>query len=115
MAMSWRYGYHRDELYHLQQSAQLAWGSVDSGPLVVGIARLADVCCQGQLPALRLLPALASGGTVLLTALMARELGGERFAQWFAGLCIAATGVLFGSGHLLSTTPFDTRWSDARC
>src|SRR6266496_4026153 len=38
---------------------------------------------------------------------MARELGGGQFAQWFAGLCIAAAGVLFGAGHLLSTTPFD--------
>src|SRR6266511_2140981 len=31
VAVSWRYGYHRDELYYLQQSAHLAWGSVDSG------------------------------------------------------------------------------------
>jgi Dolichyl-phosphate-mannose-protein mannosyltransferase len=107
VAVSWRYGYHRDELYYLQQSAHLAWGSVDSGPLVIAIARAATSCCQGALPALRLLSALAAGGTVALTALMARELGGARFAQWFAGLCIAATGVLFGAGHLLSTTPFD--------
>ncbi|HZD01711.1 MAG TPA: glycosyltransferase family 39 protein [Actinomycetes bacterium] len=107
VALSWRYGYHRDELYYLQQSVHLAWGSVDSGPLVIAIARAADGCCQGALPALRLLSALAAGGTVALTALMARELGGGRFAQWFAGLCIAAAGVLFGAGHLLSTTPFD--------
>jgi len=26
VAVSWRYGYHRDELYYLQQSAHLAWG-----------------------------------------------------------------------------------------
>src|SRR6266540_1148681 len=101
VAVSWRYGYHRDELYYLQQSAHLAWGSVDSGPLVVAIARAATGCCQGALSA------LAAGGTVTLTALMARELGGGQFAQWFAGLCIAAAGVLFGAGHLLSTTPFD--------
>jgi hypothetical protein len=107
VAVSWRYGYHRDELYYLQQSAHLAWGSVDSGPLVIAIARAATSCCQGALPALRLLSALAAGGTVALTALMARELCGRRFAQWFAGLCIAATGVLFAAGHLLSTTPFD--------
>jgi Dolichyl-phosphate-mannose-protein mannosyltransferase len=107
VAVSWRYGYHRDELYYLQQSAHLAWGSVDSGPLVIAIARAATSCCQGALPALRLLSALAAGGTVALTALMARELGGGRFAQCFAGLCIAAAGVLFGAGHLLSTTPFD--------
>jgi 4-amino-4-deoxy-L-arabinose transferase-like glycosyltransferase len=107
VALSWRYGYHRDELYYLQQSTHLAWGSVDSGPLVIAIARAASACCQGALPALRLLSALASGGTVVLTALMAREFGGRRFAQWFAALCIAAAGVLFGAGHLLSTTPFD--------
>jgi hypothetical protein len=107
VAVSWRYGYHRDELYYLQQSAHLAWGSVDSGPLVIGLARLADACCQGALPVLRLPSALAAGGTVLLTALMARELGGGRFAQWFAGLCIAVTGVLLAASHLLSTTPFD--------
>src|SRR6266508_1485689 len=86
VAVSWRYGYHRDELYYLQQSAHLAWGSVDSGPLVIAIARLADACCDGALPALRFLSALAAGGIVVLTALMARELGGS---------------------HLLSTTPFD--------
>jgi hypothetical protein len=107
VAVSWRYGYHRDELYYLQQSTHLAWGSVDSGPLVIAIARAASNCCQGALPALRLLSALAAGGTVALTALMARELGGGRSAQWLAGLCIAAAGVLFGAGHLLSTTTFD--------
>ncbi len=55
MVVSWRYGYHRDELYYLQQSAHLAWGSVDSGPLVIAIARAADACCHGALPALRFL------------------------------------------------------------
>jgi 4-amino-4-deoxy-L-arabinose transferase-like glycosyltransferase len=107
VAVSWRYGYHRDELYYLQQSAHLAWGSVDSGPLVIAIARMAGSCCGGSLPVLRLLPALATGGTVVVAALMARELGGGGFAQWFAGLCIAVSGVLLGAGHLLSTTPFD--------
>jgi hypothetical protein len=74
---------------------------------VIAIARAADACCGGALPALRFLSASAAGGTVVLTALMARELGGGRFAQWFAGLSIAVTGVLLGGSHLLSTTPFD--------
>jgi dolichyl-phosphate-mannose--protein O-mannosyl transferase len=41
--------------------------------------------------AIRLLPALAGAGLVVLTAMIARELGGGRFAQALAGLAVIVT------------------------
>ena len=40
----------------------------------------------------RLVPALAMAASVALTAEFARALGGGRFAQWLAGLCVLAGG-----------------------
>jgi hypothetical protein len=48
-------------------------------------------------------PALASAATVALTADLARRLGGGRFAQTLAGLCILLAPALLAGGVLLST------------
>ena len=55
---------------------------------------------------LRLPSALASAVLVIVTGLLARELGGERAAQVLAAASIAVASVVLGAGHLLSTTTF---------
>src|SRR5438093_8125025 len=84
-----RYGYFRDELYFLDCGRHLDWGYVDHAPLVALYARIA-LLLGGSLPAVRLLPALAGAGVVALAMLIAWQLGGERFAQGLAGLCVLA-------------------------
>src|SRR6266516_4935771 len=84
LAVSWRYGYHRDELYYLAASRHMAWGYVDQPPLVVWWAWVARVAGGSALPVLRLPPALALGGLAVIGALIARELGAQRFGQVFA-------------------------------
>ena len=56
---------------------------------------------------LRLLPAIAAAATVVLSALIARELGGGRRAQTFAALGTALASEIEGALHLLSTAGFD--------
>ena len=88
------YGYFRDELYYLDMARHLDWGYVDAAPLIAVYAKLA-LWMGGSLAALRILPALAGTALVALSILIARELGGGRYAQLLAGLAVLlAPGVL---------------------
>ena len=76
MAVSTRYGWHRDELYFLQAGKHhLAWGYIDQPPFTPFIARLADQIAPGNLAVLRLLPAVTAVATIVMGTLIARELG----------------------------------------
>jgi Dolichyl-phosphate-mannose-protein mannosyltransferase len=107
LAVAGRYGYHRDELYFLVASRHLAWGYVDQPPLTPALAGLARLLFGDWLPGLRLLPALAMGALVVVTGLVARELGGGGAPQLLAAACVAASAVTLGTGHLHSTTTYD--------
>ena len=102
-----RYGYHRDELYFLLCGRHLAWGFVDQPPLTPAIARLTDLIAPGNLVVLRTPSALIAGGSVLLVALIAREVGGGRAAQVLAAVLAATSGMVLAACHLLSTTTPD--------
>jgi 4-amino-4-deoxy-L-arabinose transferase-like glycosyltransferase len=107
IALSGRYGYHRDELYFIQAGRHLAWGYPDQPPLVPLIARLMTNLAPGSLVLLRLPSALAGGALVVLTGVLTRELGGRRNAQMLAAALIAIAPLAGGASHLLSTTTFD--------
>jgi hypothetical protein len=81
------YGYFRDEFYYLACTDHLAWGYVDHPPLSVLLLWIVRQTLGDSLFAIRLLPAIAGALTVLLTGLIARQLGGGRFAQTLAMLC----------------------------
>ena len=106
LAFASRYGYHRDELYFLSASRHLDFGYVDQPPVAVLVAWLARAGLGNTLLGLRVIPALLSGGVVAVTGAMTRELGGSRFAQAFAALCVA-TGGLLVVGHLEGPTVYD--------
>ena len=67
-----RYGYHRDELYFLSASHHLDFGYVDQPPVAVLVAWLARVAGGNTVWGLRMVPALVSGGIVVLTGAMAQ-------------------------------------------
>jgi hypothetical protein len=107
IGLSGRYGYHRDELYFLAAGHHLAWGYPDQPPLVPFLARLMSELSPGSVMVLRLPSAFAAAGIVVLTGLLARELGAKRDAQVLAATSMAVASVLLGAGHLLSTATFD--------
>lgn len=101
-----RYGYFRDEMYFLDCARHLAWGYVDHAPLIGVYARIA-LLMGGSLPALRILPVLAGAGLVALAMRMTRELGGARFAQGLAGLCVLLAPVNLVMDDMLSMNAFE--------
>jgi hypothetical protein len=108
LALSTRYGWHRDELYFLEAGKRhLAWGYVDQPPFTPFVARLADAVAPGNLAVLRLLPALTAALDIVLAALVGRELGARRGGQLACAAAMVACGFAVGVSHLLATATFD--------
>ena len=101
------YGYFTDELYYLACARHLAWGYVDQPPLIAFLTRLGVLLWGDSLGAIRFLPALAGAGKVILTGLIARELGGGRFAQALAALAVLVAPGFLGIDNLLSMNAYE--------
>src|SRR6266545_204200 len=78
------YGYFRDEFYYLAASRHLAFGYVDFPPFIALLTAFVRLTLGDSLLALHFFPALAGAGVVLLTGLMARQLGADPFGQVLA-------------------------------
>jgi hypothetical protein len=100
------YGYFRDELYYLDMARHLDWGYVDAAPLIAVYARIA-LWMGGSLAALRILPALAGAALISLTILIARELGGDRYAQLLAGIAILLCPAVLSIDSLMTMNAFE--------
>jgi hypothetical protein len=101
------YGYFVDELYYLACADHLAWGYVDQPPLIAFIAKLTRMMLGDSLPAIHLLPALAGAAKVVLAALLAREMGGKRFAQTAAALAVLVAPGFLAIDNWLSMNAFE--------
>src|SRR5579864_5008346 len=100
------YGYFRDELYYLDMARHLDWGYVDAAPLVAVYAKVA-LLLGGSLAALRILPALAGAGLVAISVLIARELGGGRYAQFLAGFFLLLCPAVLWASSLFTNNAFE--------
>src|SRR5881628_2495401 len=79
-----QYGFHRDELATLDDARHLAWGYIAYPPLTPYIGRVALTLFGTSLAGFRFFGAVAQGIVLVLGGLMAREMGGRRFAQLVA-------------------------------
>jgi hypothetical protein len=102
-----RYGFFRDELYYIACSRHLAWGYIDQPPLIAAIAWLARHLFGDSLVGYRVLPILAGGATVFITGLLARELGGGRWAQILAAAVILFAPLSLALGGALTMNAFE--------
>jgi 4-amino-4-deoxy-L-arabinose transferase-like glycosyltransferase len=107
LAFADRYGWHRDELYYLASSRHLAFGYVDYPPIVPLLAAADQAVAPGSLVALRLLPALAGAAVLVITALIARELGASTRAQAWAAFGLLLSPLFLGSDLMFQTVAFD--------
>lgn len=93
MLVASRYGYFADELYYLACSEHLGWGYADHPPLVAGLMYVTRHIFGDSLLGIRMTPALAGAALVLLVGILVRELGGGRFAQFLASICVLAAPI----------------------
>ena len=101
------YGIFRDELYYVANGQHLGFGYVDHPPLIGWISWLTTTLFGESLLALRILPAVAGGITVVLVCLTVREMGGGRWAQILAGTATALSPVYVSIFGFLSMNAFD--------
>jgi 4-amino-4-deoxy-L-arabinose transferase-like glycosyltransferase len=99
-----RYGYHRDELYFRMLPA--AWGYTDQ-PLLTPLLARATLLLADEPWALRLPAAGLAAISVVVVALLTRELGGGRLAQGLAAWGYAFGTVTLNFGHILMTASVD--------
>jgi hypothetical protein len=107
LAVSARYGFHRDELYFLECARRLQASYVDQ-PVLTPLLAWASLKLFGvSLLGLRMWPAIAACATVVIAGLTAREFGGGRRAQLLAAVATATMPALLGADHLFGPTAFD--------
>ena len=107
LAVSTRYGFHRDELYFIECARHLQASYVDQPVLTPLLAWVSLKLFGVSLLGLRMWAALAAWATVVLAGLTAREFGGGRRAQLLAAIATATMPVVLGGDHLFGPTAFD--------
>jgi 4-amino-4-deoxy-L-arabinose transferase-like glycosyltransferase len=100
-----RFGFHRDELATLDDARHLTWGFVAYPPITPFFGRLSLMLFGTSLTGFRFFAAVAEAVAVVLTGLMARELGGGRGAQLVTAF--AATPFCLVGGALMQYVSFD--------
>jgi hypothetical protein len=110
MLVAGNYGYFRDELYYLADGQHLALGYVDQ-PLLLGwLAALLNLLAGDGLVAIHVIPALAGGAIVIITGLIAREMGGGRLAEALAATAALFTVIFMATASIFSMDVLDALW-----
>ncbi|RDI51072.1 glycosyltransferase family 39 protein [Nocardia mexicana] len=110
-----RYPFWGDELYLVPAGRRPSWSYADQGPLVPLQAQLSDLVAPGSAVALRLPVVVLTVATVLLAALIARELGGGRAAQLVAALGYICTPFAVQQSAAISTFAYDAALASLAC
>ncbi len=102
-----QYGFFIDEYYYIACSERLAWGYVDHPPLAVFLLGGLRWLFGESIYVLRIAVMLTGAATVFVTALLAREVGGGRFAQAAAALAVVAAPIYTGIDKFYTTNSFE--------
>jgi hypothetical protein len=105
-----RYGWDRDELYFLSAARRPALGYVDFPPLTAWIGWVVHAVAGNSLVALRVTSLVEMMVSVVLVALMARELGGGLVEQTAAAFVWALSPYGLGAASIFHPT-----WLDELC
>jgi len=105
-----RYGFHRDELQVLDDARHMDWGFVAYPPVTPFIERIGLALFGTSLVGLRMFSVLAQAIALIVTGLMARELGAKCLAQVVAALAVAVSPFPLFEGTEFQYSSFDYLW-----
>ena len=100
-----RYGFQRDELATLEDARQLAWGYPAYPPVTPFFGRISLELFGTSIRGFRLFAGLAQAVAVVLTGLMAGDMGARRGARLVAA--VAAVPFCLGGGYEMQYVAFD--------
>jgi hypothetical protein len=107
LAVAGRYGWQRDELYYAVAGRHLQGGYVEFPPVTAWLSALARVLFGWSLVGFRAFAILAGAATIVVAALVARELGGGRRAQTLAAVAVGFSPILVATNGLFQPVSFD--------
>ncbi|RDS79648.1 hypothetical protein DWU98_16400 [Dyella monticola] len=110
MLTNGQYGFHRDELQFLSDAQHMDWGFVPYPPLTAALEHLSLTMFGLSLVGLRLFSVLAQVLVIVVSGLMARDLGGGRLAQVFTAIAVALSPLPIFEATEFQYTSFDMLW-----
>ena len=112
VAVDWfsPYGFQRDEFLYMAMGRHLRLWRMDFPPFIAMVSQVERMVLGESIVAIRLSSSIASGLIVLLAGLIARELGGRKFAQILAAVAVAASPLFLRAGVLFQPVVFDQLW-----
>ncbi len=105
-----QYGFHRDELQTLDDARHLDWGFVVYPPFTPLLGRMELILFGASLVGFRIFSAIAVSLIMILTGLMARELGGKRHVQVLAAVAAGIAPISLIQGAVFQYVSFDYLW-----
>ena len=110
IATNGRYGFHRDELQFLSDARHLDWGFVSYPPMTPFLEHIAGSWFGLSLVGLRMFSVLAQALVIVISGLMARDLGGGRLAQVATALSVALSPLPIFEATEFQYTSFSFLW-----
>lgn len=104
------YEFHRDEFLYMAMGEHLRVWRMDFPPFIALLSELTRGVFGNSIFAVRLFPALFSASLMVFAAVIAHELGGGRFAQALAAVCVLANIMFMRVGGLFQPVVFDQVW-----
>lgn len=106
-ATNTNYGLHRDEYLYLNQADHLNWGYMEVPPMIAVLAWITRHVFGDTVFAARLFPALIGAASIIVVGVMARNMGGKKWAQLLAGGTFLCSLAFLGSNQLFQPVSFN--------
>lgn len=104
------FGVHRDEFLYFSMGKHLRLFHMDFPPAIAILARLSHAIFGSSLAAVRVFPTVEGAVLIILAAMVARELGGARWAQAITAFVVLASPLFLRSGILFQPVVLDQIW-----
>lgn len=101
------YGLHRDEYLYLALADHLDFGFVSVPPSIAAFARIASILFGDSVFGVRFFPALIGAASVVIIGLMAKNLGGGKWAIGLACTAFIVSPAFLRSNSLFMPVSFD--------